>query len=363
MVSSTIIVNAVRDVSFSGGVSNVVTSLTKEFQKADYRVITFTQKHTGLPLFKFKGLILSKLWLLFEIIWCATIGTIVLKLRFTGNRYIVISHNDFLYGDIYVNHGLHRAMLSHAGLLSKILKNPLHLLLLLREYVRHGLKIHKKIVCFSEQQKNEFIYYYPKCSDRVVVISNGVDLNRFSPEGPKFTFDGYSQANRYLIFVGKEFERKGLDTAIEALKYLPLEWQLLVVGGDHYQIDKTRRSLDDELRWRVHFFGFKNNVQDIYRISDCFILPAIFEPWGLVAIEALATGVPILMTRTGSVDVFLVEGVNGYFVERDAVDIAKKVNRLSRLDNKASILETSKRFGWEYIAAKYIELIGLLAKT
>ena len=126
---------------------------------------------------------------------------------------------------------------------------------------------------------------------------------------------------KILLFVGA-FERKGLFFLLRALKtpfQIHQDWDLVVVGQGPVERAKNEcRNLDIESR--VHFLGSRADVARYYAASDLFVLPSLYDPFGLVAIEALASGCPVIVSRdSGSFDL-IKEGVNGFGLN-DATDL------------------------------------------
>ncbi len=354
-----IIVNAARAIDTKGGVSNVANALDKEFNQLGYETRQFTLSDTGIRHCEFSNNRLNKLWLIFEIFWASVVGSWILKKRYPKSDYWVISHNDFLYGQTYVNHGLHKALVSQNGLLKMGIRNPLHFFLYARETIRHKYNVHQQVVCFSEKQKQEFKEHYPLAKDVISIIPNGIDLVRFNSKNP-LPDDAISlkpQGKKAIIFVGYEFERKGLVFALKALTFLPDSWRLIVVGGDSRQIQiASLQTQQLNLTNRVTFTGPRYDVEKLYCLADCFVLPASFEPWGLVAIEAMASGIPAIMTPVGSSNSFILNGVNGYFCDQDAKDIANKVLSSQKFSPQA-IEESVRKFSWREVAKTYLKRI------
>ncbi|WP_428241001.1 glycosyltransferase family 4 protein [Gynuella sp.] len=355
------IVNAARQIDSHGGISSVALNLTRQFKDNGYDVVDFTLTNTGLKPRKFKSRFFQKLWLFFEIIWATTVGSIVLFLKYPQKDCIIISHNDFLCGQIYINHGLHKGMVKQrGGLFVACVRNPMHLFIYVREEVRHRLGIHSSVVCFSEQQKKELLYYYPGICSDIYIIPNGVDLDRFSDNSllpDDFSSLSIPNEERKILFVGHEFKRKGLRWAIESLGFLSPEWNLIVIGGDQDQWREVSVNLSSaQLLNRVFFLGKRYDVEKFYRLADCFVLPADFEPWGLVAIEAIASGTPVVMTNTGSSSDFIMENVNGFFCSQDPIDIANKIRRTTLLESKI-IKDSVIKYSWSSVIKKYLFLI------
>ena len=177
-----------------------------------------------------------------------------------------------------------------------------------------------------------------RCRNRVLVVSNMVDTDRFTQTPFPPTAEGY-----HLLFVGlMETGQKGVPILLQAISQIkqsghPLELSLhldLVGGGKllpEYQTLARQIALDD----MVTFHGYQPPavVAQMLRESHALVLPSHFESQGVVVIEALASGRPVVSTRCGGPE-FMVNSTNGLIVEPgNATELAAAiVNLLTHLD-------------------------------
>jgi glycosyltransferase involved in cell wall biosynthesis len=154
------------------------------------------------------------------------------------------------------------------------------------------------------------------------------------------------------LFVGGDWERKGLRLAIEAVAKTP-DWHLLVVGsGDIEASTRLAGSLGSE--GRTHFAGTPSATARYYAAADAFLLPTAYETFSLVTYEAAAAGLPLLVTRVSGVEDILVDGGNGWFIERDPLQIADRLNALgANADLRRRMGESARRAveGYSWAAA------------
>lgn len=367
------IVQCARTIEPGGGVSGVAYNLEQQFKKLGYESKRFTLKDVGLSEKSIdSGLIINKLKLLRDVVTYSILGSIKLKKYHKKDNEIVICHTDAIYGDIYVMHGLHKAMIARSkNKVQKLLRNPLHLFLLVREEIRYSFNIHKVIVALTPEDKQDIINFYGVDENKIVVIPNGVDTERFKPiEGVRNEIRSQlniKEEDFVVSFVGHEFERKGLRyllSAIRQLREAGKDVHIIIAGKD--SLDKVRRSLEG-IEDLVHYIGFSREIEKYYNASNLFVLPSSFEAMALVGLEAMACGLPVLMTRVGGANQYLHEGENGYFIEQDARDIVLKIEHLINNPEKLKSMsscarQTAERFSWEIIAHKYIELINKVAE-
>ncbi|WP_085122783.1 glycosyltransferase family 4 protein [Tistlia consotensis] len=204
------------------------------------------------------------------------------------------------------------------------------------------------------------------------VLPNSVDLARFRPgQEPALRARlcaeaGWDEPGFLLLFVGGGWFRKRLALAVRALALLPPQVRLVVVGaGDA----AAMRDLADGLGvgGRLHFAGPRSDVERFYRLADLFVFPSAFETFGIVTLEALASGLPCLVSRYPGAEELVEEGVDGCFVE-DAGTLAERVRRL--LDDPAlrgrmaaCARDRAARFGEAEVLARLSALVESRART
>lgn len=169
----------------------------------------------------------------------------------------------------------------------------------------------KKVIAISQQVKKEIIGDYCVPAEKIAVIYNGIDLERFHPRNRKVWSTEVRRrfripADRPLVlFVGNGFRRKGLDLLIRAWAAPSLQDVfLLVVGSDPAMARYVRRARAQGLAGRVIFAGRDTEVEKYYGAADLFAMPSFQEAFGHSSLEALASGLPILVSaRSGSSEI------------------------------------------------------------
>jgi glycosyltransferase involved in cell wall biosynthesis len=220
-----------------------------------------------------------------------------------------------------------------------------------------------RLVAVSRGVERELREFFPAMAARVQTIPNGVDRSAFRPDPAARARVraelGIGADELVAVFVGGEWERKGLRPAVEALPGAE-GWSLLVVGGGD---ERGFRELAARLRAgdRVRFAGAVSDTTPYYAAADAFLLPTAYETFSLATYEAAASGLPLLVGRVSGVEDLLVEGRNGWFVERDAGGIAGRLAELAgdperRRSMGAAAREDSARFDWQSVVDSYDEL-------
>lgn len=209
--------------------------------------------------------------------------------------------------------------------------------------------------------------------DRIRVVPCGVDLGLFRPDGPV----GPPRSDRpRLVAVSRLVERKGIGNVMSALNQLP-EAELLVAGGPPAGVvdgdpegDRLRR-LANELRVtdRVELLGAlsQQDVAALMRSADVVACCPWYEPFGLVAVEAMACGLPIVASAVGGLAETVIDGVTGIQVPPRCPDrIADAVRHLLgdawlRQAMGRAGTSRSQRYGWDRIAAETLAALRPLA--
>jgi UDP-glucose:(heptosyl)LPS alpha-1,3-glucosyltransferase len=169
-----------------------------------------------------------------------------------------------------------------------------------RQYRESGSE---KIIAVSEEVKRDILAHYSVPADKVVVIYNGVDQNRFHParraevrqsvrEHWKIPLD-----SPLVLFVGSGFRRKGLDRVISIWQSPRLQQMFLVVVGQDARLGRYQSWANTIAPGRIVFAGRRDDVENCYAAADVLVLPALQEAFGNVVIEGLACGLPVLVSR------------------------------------------------------------------
>lgn len=235
---------------------------------------------------------------------------------------------------------------------------------IIKNWKRHCLRNAKKVTVVSETLKIKIQKLFPEVQPEI--ISMGVDTTKFDR---KYYVPEYFGQNgkKVVLFVGRLVEIKGVSYLIDAMKEID---GLLVIVGDgpiRSELQKKAEGLGD----KVIFLGAKSHdeLKCVYASSDLFCAPSVTtakgekEGLGLVILEAMASGLPVVGSNSGGISQLIQDGVNGLLCEeKNSHELAKKINLLLT-DNamREKILENSektvKKFDYCSLAAKYVEIM------
>lgn len=237
----------------------------------------------------------------------------------------------------------------------------------------------KLIVC-SQYMNNEVRNLFQVPEDKAVVIGNGVNEENYRGDSSPAYRDFYASPDEDIVFyVGRIVREKGIQVLIQAipeiLKTNP-KTKFVIAGKGPY-LDNLR-SLAEYLgvAERVYFTGFISDRErnNLYRIADVAVFPSLYEPFGIVALEAMVTRTPVIVSEVGGLAEFVRDGENGLTVKpNDPQQLAEKIRFL--LNNKERAREMASRayeivkrdFTWDEIANKtlavYEEVIAEYRKS
>jgi len=148
------------------------------------------------------------------------------------------------------------------------------------------------VIVNSHMAKLDLVKEYQANADKLHLIRNGVDLQRFHPEGPVHPAVEQS-AEPVIGFLGSGFARKGLTTAIQATASIP-NARLMVMGGDPNPGRFGRLATQLQLGDRIRFLGADPRPERFLRGLSVMILPTRYDPFANSCLEAMASGVPVL---------------------------------------------------------------------
>lgn len=366
------IVQIAPSIGAGSGVAGVAHALEREFIAAGATVERFTAADAGGPPRGLRGRtpLATHLTRARNVVWFSTVGTRRAR-RFLAARpdAVSITHNDVMAGDIYVNHGLlQAAMRARGGYAWRMVRNPVHLFTALRDRIRYRGRTHRAVVALTTAEADLLVSTYGRVRAPIHVIPNGVDIERFRPpdaaerEQARAAL-GVDDERTVALFIGHEFERKGLPIALSALRTAP-GVLLLVVGGSADMIRRAKvQARSAGVAERVHFAGTHRDPIPFLWAADLLVLPSAYEANALVVLEALACGLPVVSTRVGFAPDVLVDGENGYLVERDAEAVGRRLHELSQTDATALRLRarrTAERYSWPRVAREYLDLVESL---
>jgi alpha-maltose-1-phosphate synthase len=236
------------------------------------------------------------------------------------------------------------------------------------------------VVAVSDGMRADILAAYPEISpERIRVIRNGIDTTEYRPDAETWVLDRYGidLARPYVIFVGRITRQKGVPVLLRAASGLVPEAQLVLCAGqpDTPELEAEVTGLVDGLRasrsgvvWIPEMLE-KREVIQLLTHATVFACPSVYEPLGIVNLEAMACGTAVVASRTGGIPEVVADGETGLLVPPGEPEpLSAALNTLISDPDRAAAMGQAghKRavaeFGWPAIAAQtaalYAELVS-----
>jgi glycogen(starch) synthase len=227
----------------------------------------------------------------------------------------------------------------------------------------------RDITC-SAFMRDEVITALGADEELLDLIPNQVDLTPFSPPAPSLRPGLWPENRPLILFAGRLEYEKGVQTLLDAFPVIERRVPgvgLLVAGEGTYRPALEARAERLGLDGQVRFEGFveESRLRSLYRTADLAIVPSLYEPFGLVTLEAMASGTPVVVADAGGLCETVEHGVSGLrFAPGDAGGLARAVTRVLRDPSLAASLAREARSAlearasWSGAAARTAEAYG-----
>ena len=225
------------------------------------------------------------------------------------------------------------------------------------------------IVC-SMSMKNDTITGFGVPEDKIWIIPIGVDAEKFRKchpdrESVRAKYGAY-HGEKLILFVGRLTQQKGCEYLIQAIPQISKQFntKLVVVGDGSYreELESIAKASDGH---KIRFTGFlpDNDLTELFLCADVLVIPSIYEPFGVVALEAMAAGLPIVASNVDGLGEIVVHERNGILVyPKDTSSIAWGISRIfSDSTNTQRLIENANndirtRFSWDAVAGLTLDL-------
>ncbi|MFF5044168.1 glycogen synthase [Streptomyces nigra] len=238
------------------------------------------------------------------------------------------------------------------------------------------------VIAVSGAMREDILGCYPALDpDRVHVVHNGIDtaLYRPDPRTDALARFGLDADRPYVLFVGRITRQKGVPQLLRAVRHIDPAVQVVLCAGapDTPEIDREFRDLYEELsrvRAGVHWIPQmlpRPEVIQLLTHAAVFVCPSVYEPLGIVNLEAMACGTPVVASRVGGIPEVVEDGVTGLLVPLDddfesglarALDAVAGDPEAARRMGEAGRERAVGEFGWDAVARRTVRLYGEILK-
>ncbi len=238
-----------------------------------------------------------------------------------------------------------------------------------------------RLIAATPAERAQMLWLYRAQRRTIEVVPPGVDLARFRPKPPAEAKAriGLQAEQRMLLFVGRIEPLKAVDTILEALAIIKAQQPTLldhlclsIIGGNPDDPTHENREMERLKTMRaalglgdlVTFLGARDQdaLADYYSASEALIMPSDYESFGMVALEAMASGTPVIASEVGGLAFLVRDGVNGYHVPvREPAALAEKIARLlndpaERARLAANAAQLAREYAWSAIADQLLAI-------
>jgi glycogen synthase len=225
-----------------------------------------------------------------------------------------------------------------------------------------GLENADRVVAVSKMMKEDIVKNFAVDPNRVEVIHNGIDLKTWKRKPlTRELKERYGIADDYVLFVGRPTAQKGMEYLIDAADRIPVQVVMEAVGADTREYEDRMK---EKVRGKKNIVWIHDNLGDVknaelYSGARVFICPSVYEPFGIINLEAMACETPVVASAVGGILEVVVQDKTGLLVKPGRSDeIARAVNAMLRSPERARALGRQGRkrvedhFSWESIAEK-----------
>ena len=229
------------------------------------------------------------------------------------------------------------------------------------ELEKIGIESADKIIAVSKMMKQDIIQNFNVKEDKIEVIHNGIDLNKWKPTYTDYTLKQYGINKDYILFVGRTTKQKGMIHLIDAVDHI--DKSVLVVictsGADtkEYADEVTKKVSTKKNIIFINILLKEEQYIELYSQAKVFVCPSVYEPFGIINLEAMACKKPVVATNVGGIPEVVIPDQTGILIEPEKPQqIADAVNYLLKNPDIAKKMGEKGRqrveqfFSWSMIA-------------
>lgn len=250
-----------------------------------------------------------------------------------------------------------------------------------------ALEMADALIAVSEGMKRDLLSLFHIDESRIHLIYNGIDVEEYCPTKAtdRLQHYGVDPTEPYVLFVGRVTRQKGIRHLLDAAKHFDRSVQLVLAAGQPdtkeigEEVEATVRELQATRKnvvWIREWIDLQSKVQ-LYSHAAVFCCPSIYEPFGIINLEAMACSTPVVASAVGGITEIVVDGVTGHLVplqqssespfeplepEQFAEDLASRIMDVVRSPLKAKTMGEAgrrravERFSWAAIARQTVNL-------
>lgn len=241
------------------------------------------------------------------------------------------------------------------------------------------------VIAVSKSMKEDVRRLYKVPEERIGIIHNGIDATEYRPRTepgvlPRY---GINPLKPYILFVGRMTRQKGILHLINSVPYFTADVQTVLCAGAadtkemeaeiFRRVEEVRRESRKEIVWIPQVVP-KPDIFTLYSSAALFVCPSIYEPFGIINLESMACGTPVVASKVGGIPEIVVDGETGLLVpfepentDRFSRDLASAIDSLLASPERLAAMGRKSRerverhFSWQSIARRTWEFYRRLA--
>ena len=237
---------------------------------------------------------------------------------------------------------------------------------------RTGVEASDRVIAVSKEMKKDILECYNIPEERVSVVHNGIDLDEYKRVESDTARQEYGIWDDYILFVGRMSRQKGIFHLLEAVEGLPEDVQVVLCAGAPDTEEVEREVVEKAAKWRnvrlIREMVPKDKIIELYSHARVFCCPSIYEPFGIINLEAMACETPVVASAVGGITEVVVDGETGFLVEPGNSCMLSRALRellsnegLAQAMGKAGRQRVERLFSWDSIARQALGLYKELA--
>jgi glycogen synthase len=250
-----------------------------------------------------------------------------------------------------------------------------------------GTEMADALIAVSKGMKDDMLRLFDVDESKIKIIYNGIDTDEFHPVSSKESLlkYGVDPETPYVLFFGRVTRQKGIIHLVNAIKYLDENTQVVLCAGQPdtkeigQEMQEAVKKVQEQRKnviWIQEWVDKKPKIE-LYTHAAVFCCPSIYEPFGIINLEAMACGTPVVGSAVGGITEIILPGETGYLVELEqhqespfeavdpdqfSRDLAEGINKIVADESlraamgQASRKRTEEVFSWKAIAQETFEL-------
>ncbi len=251
------------------------------------------------------------------------------------------------------------------------------------------------VIAVSGSMRQDVQRLYRVAPEKIRVIYNGIDVEQYRPTPDPAVPAGYGidPQRPFILFVGRITRQKGIIHLVNAIKYLVPGLQVVLCAGAPdteaigremaNAVEQARRQTQNDVIWIAEMVPL-HNVISLYSMATLFVCPSIYEPFGIINLEAMACGTPVVAAAVGGIPEVVIPEETGLLVpvaahsatdpeprepERFSRDLAEAINLLLQSPDRLRTMSVNARhrveakFSWKSIAVQTLEYYEQLVRA